>query len=128
MNHPYMGMFWGVLMSCVCLVTNFCCLRSCLSVERVWNIILVNRAALWGICASNLVARATQFLNGATKTNLRPHLCDQPFEIIIFLSLHDSESLPVAQQQTHIRPISWSKPIKDSEGLNTFRNLDFCAD
>ncbi len=28
----------------------------------------------------------------------------------------DSESLPVVQQQTHIRPISWSKPIRDSEG------------
>ncbi len=31
-------------------------------------------------------------------------------------SLSDSESLPVVQQQTHIRPISWSKPIRDSEG------------
>ncbi len=31
-------------------------------------------------------------------------------------SLCDSESLPVVQQQTHIRPISWSKPIRDSEG------------
>ncbi len=31
-------------------------------------------------------------------------------------SLRDSESLPVVQQQTHIRPISWSKPIRDSEG------------
>ncbi len=30
--------------------------------------------------------------------------------------LNDSESLPVVQQQTHIRPISWSKPIRDSEG------------
>ncbi len=25
-------------------------------------------------------------------------------------------SLPVLQQQTHIRLISWSKPIRDSEG------------
>ncbi len=31
-------------------------------------------------------------------------------------SLRDSESLPVVQRQTHIRPISWSKPIRDSEG------------
>ncbi len=31
-------------------------------------------------------------------------------------SLSDSESLPVVQQQTHIRPILWSKPIRDSEG------------
>ncbi len=31
-------------------------------------------------------------------------------------SLHVSESLPVVQQQTHIRPISWSKPIRNSEG------------
>ncbi len=31
-------------------------------------------------------------------------------------SLRDSESLPVVQQQTHIRLISWSKPIRDSEG------------
>ncbi len=31
-------------------------------------------------------------------------------------SLRDFESLPVDQQQTHIRPISWSKPIRDSEG------------
>ncbi len=35
-------------------------------------------------------------------------------------SLHDSlwlpESLPVVQQQTHIRLISGSKPIRDSEG------------
>ncbi len=31
-------------------------------------------------------------------------------------SLRVSESLPVVQQQTHIRPISWSKPIRDSEG------------
>ncbi len=31
-------------------------------------------------------------------------------------SLCDSESLPVVQQQTHIRPISWSKPIRNSEG------------
>ncbi len=31
-------------------------------------------------------------------------------------SLCDSESLPVFQQQTHIRPISGSKPIRDSEG------------
>ncbi len=28
---------------------------------------------------------------------------------------HYSESLPVAPQQTHIRLISWSKPIRDSE-------------
>ncbi len=34
-------------------------------------------------------------------------------------SLSDSESLPVVQQQTHIRPISWSKPIRDSEGRTT---------
>ncbi len=27
-----------------------------------------------------------------------------------------TESLPVDQQQTHIRPISWSKPVRDSEG------------
>ncbi len=27
-----------------------------------------------------------------------------------------SESLPVVQQQTHIRPILWSKPIRDSGG------------
>ncbi len=33
-------------------------------------------------------------------------------------SLCDSESLPVVQQQTHIRPISWSKPIRNSEGRN----------
>ncbi len=33
-------------------------------------------------------------------------------------SLCDSESLPVVQQLTHIRPISWYKPIKDSEGRN----------
>ncbi len=32
-------------------------------------------------------------------------------------SLRYSESLPVVQQQTHIRPISWSKPIRDSEGF-----------
>ncbi len=32
-------------------------------------------------------------------------------------SLCDSESLPVVQQKTHIRPISWSKPIGDSEGF-----------
>ncbi len=31
-------------------------------------------------------------------------------------SLCDSESLPVVQQQTHIRLISWSKLIRDSEG------------
>ncbi len=31
-------------------------------------------------------------------------------------SLRDSESLSMVQQQTHIRPISWSKPIRDSEG------------
>ncbi len=31
-------------------------------------------------------------------------------------SLCDSESFPVVQQQTHIRLISWSKPIRDSEG------------
>ncbi len=31
-------------------------------------------------------------------------------------SLCNSESLPVVQQQTHIRLISWSKPIRDSEG------------
>ncbi len=31
-------------------------------------------------------------------------------------SFCNSESLPVVQQQTHIRPISWSKPIRDSEG------------
>ncbi len=31
-------------------------------------------------------------------------------------SIRDSESLPVVQQQTHIRPISSSKPIRDSEG------------
>ncbi len=31
-------------------------------------------------------------------------------------SLCDSESLPMVQQQTHIRLISWSKPIRDSEG------------
>ncbi len=32
------------------------------------------------------------------------------------MRLRDSESLPVVQQQKHIRPISWSKPIRDSEG------------
>ncbi len=47
------------------------------------------------------------------KKNLRSHRCDQPFEI---KSLHDSESLPVVQQQTQIEPISWSKPIRDGEG------------
>ncbi len=31
-------------------------------------------------------------------------------------------SLPVLQQQTHIRHISWSKPIRDSEG----RTPNFC--
>uniref|UniRef100_A0A672NIB3 Disco-interacting protein 2 homolog C-like n=1 Tax=Sinocyclocheilus grahami TaxID=75366 RepID=A0A672NIB3_SINGR len=30
-------------------------------------------------------------------------------------SMCDYESLPVVQQQTHIRPISWSKPIRDSD-------------
>ncbi len=29
-----------------------------------------------------------------------------------------TESLPAVQQQTHIRLISWSKPIRDSEGRN----------
>ncbi len=31
-------------------------------------------------------------------------------------SLRDSESLSVVQQKTHIRLISWSKSIRDSEG------------
>ncbi len=51
------------------------------------------------------------------KKNLRSHLCDQPFEKKN--SIRDSESLPVVQQQTHIRPISWSKPIRDSEGADS---------
>ncbi len=34
-------------------------------------------------------------------------------------SIRDSESLPVVQQLTHIRPISLSKPIRDSEGQTT---------
>ncbi len=44
---------------------------------------------------------------------LRSHQCDQLFKKKN--GLHDSESLPVVQQQTHIRPISWSKPNRDSE-------------
>ncbi len=49
------------------------------------------------------------------KQNLTSHWCDQPFERGK-KSLCDSESLHVVQQQTHIRLISWSKPIRDSEG------------
>ncbi len=45
----------------------------------------------------------------------------QPFEKI--KSLCDSDSLPVVQQQTHIRPISWSKPIRDGEGRIFFRYI-----
>ncbi len=50
-----------------------------------------------------------------TKKNLRSHWCVQPFEKKT-KSLHDSESLSAVQQLTHIRLISWSKPIRDSEG------------
>ncbi len=49
---------------------------------------------------------------------MRLHRCDQPFEKKI--RLRNSESLPMVQQQTHIRPISWSKPIQDSEGWTQF--------
>ncbi len=49
------------------------------------------------------------------KKGLRSHQCNQPFKGKKE-SLCDSESLPVVQQQTHIKPISWSKPIRDREG------------
>ncbi len=61
-----------------------------------------------------MLAEQKKILNGATKKNLRSHQSDQPFERK--KSVRDSESLPVVQQQTHIRPISWSKTIRDSEG------------
>ncbi len=49
---------------------------------------------------------------------MRPNKSEVALEVAALKkkSLRDSESLPVAQQQTHIRPISWSKPIRDSEG------------
>ncbi len=40
--------------------------------------------------------------------------CDQPF--VEKKSLCDSESLSVVQQKTHLRLMSSSKPIRDSEG------------
>ncbi len=49
----------------------------------------------------------------ALECGLICHQCDQPFEK--WKKVHVT-SLPVVQQQTHIRPISWSKPISDSEG------------
>ncbi len=52
-----------------------------------------------------------QFLKGATKKNLRAHLCDQPFKKRKKVSA--TLSLPVLQQQTHIRLISWSKPMRE---------------
>ncbi len=43
------------------------------------------------------------------------HLHQSDPDSVQYKALHDSESLPVVQQQTHIRLISWSKPIRDSE-------------
>ena len=43
---------------------------------------------------------------------MRPVVRDKKF----LKSLCDSESLPLVQQQTHVRLKTWSKPIGDSEG------------
>ncbi len=51
-----------------------------------------------------------QFLTGATNKNPRAHWCVQPFEKRK-KSIRDSET-----QQKTLRLISWSKPIRDSEG------------
>ncbi len=42
--------------------------------------------------------------------------CDRPLECDLISQGCDKKNLPVVQQQTHIRPISLSKPIRDSEG------------
>ncbi len=64
------------------------------------------------MCVKRVCDLIYQGCGGRTK-NLRAHQCDQPFE-----KKKVSATLKVSmvvQQQTHIRLISWSKPIRDSK-------------